>query len=263
MQRPRNTRARGRRERLRPKKRVSAPPPERPRTVIDRRFGEIPLVAVTYTDARGAPHTTYTYDPDYAPPLPPGAVRGDVRRQHFCGMCHTPRYFYVDIERVCQECRAPFTFGAAEQKYWYETLKFHFDSTATRCPACRRKRRSDRYLQGRLVEAKRRVAASEADHFAWLAVAEAIVQLFRQTNTGSLDEALAAARRARKSMRGHPVRGAAEASYWEATCHALAGRARRARSGYHEFLEAGPRGRHQLELAKDARRWLEEHPEPA
>jgi hypothetical protein len=221
----------------------------------------MPLVPVTFTDVRGALHTSYQYDPDYAPPMPPGAVRGNVRLQQFCAMCHSPRYYYVDIPRTCEECKAPFTFAAAEQKYWYETLKFHFDSTATRCPACRRKRRSGRALHSRLSDAKRRVGRESSDHAAWLALSEAIVELFRAKGEGSLDEALAAARQARRMMKDHPVRGATEPLFWEGTCHALAGRVARARRAYTEFLESGPRGRHQADLAKRAREWLSEHPE--
>jgi hypothetical protein len=36
-----------------------------------------------------------------------------------------PKYFYVDDERECIQCGKQFTFHAAEQKYWYETLKFN------------------------------------------------------------------------------------------------------------------------------------------
>jgi hypothetical protein len=110
-------------------------------------FGAIPLVSTSWRDAAGNEQTSQAHDPSYCPPMPKGAVRGDVTRQHFCPMCHVPRYFYVDMERTCVQCGGKFVFSGGEQKFWYETLQFHFDSVATRCPECRRKRRSDKAMQ--------------------------------------------------------------------------------------------------------------------
>ena len=53
--------------------------PER-RFVHHRLYGEIPLVAGEHTDPTGKIHRWWRYDPDYAPPLPRGAVRGNVRK---------------------------------------------------------------------------------------------------------------------------------------------------------------------------------------
>src|SRR5262245_59246467 len=98
-------------------------------------FGEIPLIRHVWTDGKGREHEYFGYDLSYSPQLPRGAVRGDVHRQHFCPMCHVPRFFYVDDARTCVQCGAEFVFSGEEQKFWYETLKFHFDSVAIRCPA--------------------------------------------------------------------------------------------------------------------------------
>ena len=60
-----------------------------------------------------------------------------------------PRH-YFDRERVCRDCKRPFLFFAAEQKYWYEDLEFGLDSDCVRCIPCRKKeqgiaRKRERY----------------------------------------------------------------------------------------------------------------------
>ncbi len=111
-------------------------------------FGEIPMIEKTTIGFNGKKNKTWGYDPDYKPKLPKNAVAGNIREQMFCHMCHTPKYFYVDIERECVQCNQLFVFSAKEQKYWYETLKFNFHSSAIRCVSCRRKQRSDKSANG-------------------------------------------------------------------------------------------------------------------
>src|SRR5262245_52943181 len=94
---------------------------ERP-CVLHRLYGAIPLVTEEHTDATGKVCRSQHYDLVYAPPLPPRAVRGNVRLQSYCPLCHVPKYFYVDEERDCVQCGAAFVFLATEQKYWYESL---------------------------------------------------------------------------------------------------------------------------------------------
>lgn len=219
------------------------------------------MIPVTVVDEGGREHHLFDYDPDYAPPLPRGATRGNIRAQEFCRMCHVPRYFYVDCERTCVQCGASFVFTGREQKYWYETLHFHFDSVATRCVACRRKRRSDQALRQQLVDAKAKVGSQPDDPAALLGVAEAIVRYFERHAEASLDEAIAASRKARRLLSGHANHDAIEALFWEAMCHALAGRVAQARCMFLELIEAKARGRARGGFLKEARIWIDAHPE--
>lgn len=171
----------------------------------------------------GRVHRYWHYDPDFAPPLPPGAVRGNPRSQSFCAACHVPRYFFVDEDRTCVQCGRPFVFGAAEQKHWYEKLKFHFGSVPVRCLDCRRLRRSERALRGQIASAGAQLRQSPADPAAHLAVAQAIVELHVRSGRGQLDQAIAAARRAAE-LWPHAV----EPRYWEAVAQSRAGRRARA-----------------------------------
>ena len=56
------------------------------------------------------------------------------------------RNFYVDILEICRDCQRPFLFFAEEQKYWYETLKFHIDAQCTRCTECRKDVQQERKI---------------------------------------------------------------------------------------------------------------------
>ena len=219
-------------------------------------FGQIPMIEVSTVLADGSVHAFRDYDPDYAPPLPKGAVRGSVRSQSFCRMCHVPRYFYVDLPGTCVQCGGAFVFRAAEQKHWYESLKFHFDSVAVRCVDCRRKRRSERSLQQELSEAKARAAKEPDSAAAQLAVAEALVRYRQRTGQGRLDEALAAARKARRLLKGHPASDGARADFWEASCQALMGRSTLARALFQRFVERSHAGKRGATLLAEARGWL-------
>ena len=131
-------------------------PTPRRRVVRHPLYGEIPLIPVP---AAGQPNVrpTWDYDPDYRPPLPPGAIRGNMRAQAFCPMCHVPKYFYVDEAKQCIQCGAPFVFTAREQQFWYEERKANFHSRAVRCQSCRRQRRSDNALRRQLAESAQRM----------------------------------------------------------------------------------------------------------
>ncbi|MCX4247834.1 zinc-ribbon domain containing protein [Paraliomyxa miuraensis] len=239
-----------------------APDPKAPPAHVRHHplYGDIPLIVVTWIDHLGCERGTYQHDPDYRPPLPPGAVRGDARRQPLRTVFDTPRYFYVDEERTCIQCREEFSFGAREQKYWYETLRFPFESVAIRCPACRRQTRSDKALHHAVAEAKRRVGAASDDPAAWLALAEAIVQLHERLERGNLDQAIAAARKARVSKEAPLSEGwQADALYWEATAQARAGREGKARALYEAFVEQA-KGKVRAQRLRKATKWLEAHP---
>ena len=227
------------------------------RTVPHPVFGAMPLVETSWVDAAGHERSGYAYDSSYCPPLPKGAVRGDITRQHFCPMCHVPRYFYVDVARNCVQCGEPFVFSGAEQKFWYETLQFHFDSIATRCVACRRKRRSDKALSAQLAQATVEVEQDSDNPAKQLAFAEAIVRIFERLEVGSLPRAIAACRKVRRSCGTHPRREVSEAMFWEAKAHALAGRAGVARTLFQSMLELGGMGGRKAHLAREARKWLD------
>ncbi|MBK8597364.1 MAG: zinc-ribbon domain-containing protein [Holophagales bacterium] len=128
--------------------------PKRRSAPVTRRhpvYGEVPIVPGP--GASGGTGRLWLYDPDYRPDLPSGAVRGDPRRQLFC--CDVPRYFYVDLDRTCRDCGAPFVFSAREQKHWYETLGFRLDASAVRCLPCRRAFRRDKGIGRALSDASR------------------------------------------------------------------------------------------------------------
>lgn len=69
-------------------------------------------------------------------PLPKGFLRGDPTKQRY-GL-GGPDLVFGPLEKTCRDCKADFVFTAAEQKHWYETLRFPLDSTAVRCKPCRR-----------------------------------------------------------------------------------------------------------------------------
>ena len=148
-------------------------------------------------------------------------------------------------------------FRAAEQKHWYESLKFHFDSVAVRCVDCRRRRRSELSLQQELRDAKARVAQEPASAAAQLGVAEALVRYHQRTGQGRLDQALAAARKARQLLKGHPASDGARADFWEASCQALTGRPALARPLFERFAERAHAGKHGATLVAEARAWLD------
>ncbi len=215
--------------RKRPRK--AAPSTSHARLYLHPLFGAVPLAPTTVAGASGAPVVRWDFDLDWQPPLPRGAVRGDPRRQTYC--CDPPRYYYVDQARTCLQCGASFVFGAAEQKYWYETLGFRLDATAVRCPPCRRKRRSDRAIRQTLALAVAEAAARPADPLVLAALAQATLTHVERFGNGDLDRALAACRKARKA-----APDLAQALYWEGRVQESAGRAAKAAVAYRAFLEA-------------------------
>lgn len=217
-------------------------------------FGRIPLVKRTRVYPDGTEREITECDLAYCPDLPPGAVRGNVHKQLLCSMSDVPRYFYVDESKTCVQCGKTFVFAAAEQKYWYETLGFRFESVAIRCIPCRRRRRSERALRGQIEAARKGLRDAPDDPARLIAVAEAVARFHQRTGQGNLDEAIAAARRARKLW---PE--GAEAVFWEAVCHDEAGRRGRARTLFTAFVEWKPRGKRLRDLRSEALRFLEGH----
>jgi Probable zinc-ribbon domain len=193
-------------------------------------FGAIPLLVEAQTDARGRVYMSRRFDPGYEPPLPAGAVRGDIRRQSYC--CDVPKYFYCDEDRTCVQCGREFVFRASEQKYWYETLQFNFSAVPVRCLGCRRKRRSEHALREQIGRAKAHIREAGANPAPHLALARALVEYHERTSQGDLDAAVAAARKA-----GRLWPESAEPLYWEGMAQAHAGRPAKARQALSAFLE--------------------------
>jgi len=44
--------------------------------------------------------------------------------------------YYIDISFDCKKCWEPSILSAAEQKHWYEELKYYVWKTPTLCPTC-------------------------------------------------------------------------------------------------------------------------------
>ena len=241
------------------KRRAKAGPPPLPepaKIYPHRVYGPIPLLVREWTDADGTVRRGYQFDPDYQPPLPPGGVRGNPHRQCTRSVFDVPRYFYVDEEHCCVQCRELFVFGAREQKHWYESLGFNFASVAIRCAPCRRQRRSDKALHHAVDDAKRQLEATPDDAEAQLALAEAIVELHARLGRGRLEQAIAAARKAAKLSRERPPAQRALPHYWEARAQAQSGREAKARAAFDSFLELAGPGRHHRQI-RVARDWLE------
>ena len=198
---------------------------------FDRVFGNIPLICHETVNPDGKVYKWWQYDPKYEPPLPRGAVRGDVSKQVFCTACHTPKYFFVDEERHCIQCGNAFVFKGSEQKYWYETLKFNFSSIPIRCVSCRRERRSEHALLQQIARAKAEVDSK--DPAPYLALARAIIEYHEKTDHGDLNQAIAASRKAQKLWPD-----SVEPSLWEGIAHARAKRPARAREALTRFLSA-------------------------
>ncbi len=257
MKRTRQHRDRGKRNRSSKASKLSKAQAKKRRAELPRFrrhaiYGRIPLIRKSYRDSVGRSFETWDYDPGYRPKMPKGAVRGDVLKQQFCPMCHVPRYFYVDQHKTCVQCGEPFVFSAAEQKYWFESLHFHFDSVAIRCRSCRRRRRSRKALRQQIatVLEKRR---AEPDNLSLdLELAEATVRYRELTGEGDLDRAIDATRRVQKSW---PE--AVEAAFWEARCHALAGRREKAVALFSRFLDAGRKRRRYKQLARFASEFVD------
>jgi hypothetical protein len=197
----------------------------------DRVFGEIPQIEKRVTHG-GREFVFYEDDPAYQPPLPKGAIRGDIRKQNYCRAHNRGKYFYVDEPRTCVQCGEEFVFSASEQRFWYETLGFHLDSQCIRCLKCRRQRRTIHALGVQVGNARQELRAKPDDPRALLELASGIVQQFERSGHGPLDEAVAAARKAAEVWPD-----SAEPWFWEAKAQKLAGRTKKAAPLFARFVD--------------------------
>ena len=238
--------------RLKPRDKKARPSrPRETRNVHLAPYGKIPHLRTVYVRSDGRTGEWWRPDPDYQPPLPQGAVRGDIHRQVFWDALRSPKYFYVDEDRRCLQCDQTFTFKAAEQKYWYETLKFNLYVVPVRCLRCRRHRRTGIALNRAVADAKNAVKSAPDDPASHLALARAIVRLHERLGVGKLADAVAAARRAAVLW---PQ--SSEPKFWEGMAHLLAGRTSRARNCLSAFLKRAKASPTTAGLVPEARRKL-------
>jgi Probable zinc-ribbon domain len=148
----------------------------KPRTERYPLYGAIPLLEHNSKGRNGIVHTWYQYDPAFKPALPKNAVRGDVARQMYCPAHYVQKYFYVDEQETCVQCHEAFVFSAKEQKFWYESLQFNFNSTAIRCRSCGRRRQTERALREQIALALRQLAERPDDPTTLLDLARATVR---------------------------------------------------------------------------------------
>ena len=79
------------------------------------------------------------------------ALRGDASKQNYEGI-GGPITAFWDQTRQCRTCSKFYTFGAAEQKFWYESLVFFVESAPLECPECRKETRARKLAQKTLQE---------------------------------------------------------------------------------------------------------------
>jgi hypothetical protein len=219
-------------------------------------YGSIPLVPREYSGPDGETYEWLEPDPEYRPPLPDGAIRGEPSRQVYYPAFHTPKYFYVDEQRECVECGAEFLFEAKEQRFWYEQLQFNLESVAVRCRSCRAKRRRAREYGKQVGLARSEVARRPEDPTPYLELAEGLVRQYQIRGEGRLEEAVWAARQARRLWPG-----GAEPDFWEGLGQWLSGRRAEGRSLLRKFTThpAVVRRRYRP-MAAEARGILEDAP---
>ena len=81
--------------------------------------------------------------------IPDTAIAADLSQQTPATVAVTD---YYDVVRRCVDCDRQFIFFAAEQKFWYENLKFPLEADCIRCFDCRRIKRETDYLLARYEE---------------------------------------------------------------------------------------------------------------
>ena len=77
-------------------------------------------------------------------------ILGDPLRQELAAK--GPYFAYADRNCHCQRCKQDFVLSAAEQKFWFEDLRFHPRSRALHCIPCRREVRRPRVANRKLSE---------------------------------------------------------------------------------------------------------------
>lgn len=81
---------------------------------------------------------------------------------------------YVDRPFRCEDCHADSMFSAAEQKHWFETLRFLIWVYPKQCAACRTKRRAKSRANDALAEALQNLDTSDPTQL------EAVAKLYEE-----------------------------------------------------------------------------------
>ncbi len=190
-------------------------------------FGNVPIIQMLHPITG---KTYWDFDPNYSPPMPVGAVRGDIRKQNYCSFCNVPQYFYIDKEKKCIQCGDQFTFTAKEQKYWYETLHFINHSTAIRCLRCRKANRTKRSLNNELSEAVVQIRQYPNDPDRLLNFVQSILRYYESIHEGDLNKALFTCRQILKIVPKY-----LECIFYEAECHYFMKNYTKAKVNYEKF----------------------------
>ena len=104
------------------------------------RYGRRPCITGLHpvepaTIEPGEPYVRFHWHSSEPDRIANTAIKADVSLQRITTMGVT---HYFDVKRVCQGCRRPFLFFAAEQKHWYEELGFSLEADCNRCVPCRK-----------------------------------------------------------------------------------------------------------------------------
>lgn len=151
------------------------------------------------TDSKGSEYYYAEVDRSY---VPPGAVK--------CETTYYPYGYYTNTNLSCIQCEEDFTFDAAEQKFWYETLEFHYRSIPNRCPDCRKQKRAENSLKANMDHFYELYTKNPKDVLTMLHLARAICLHYEKFQIGNLDLAISLARKVKEMDKN-----VHEGSYWE------------------------------------------------
>ncbi len=221
----------------------------------DPLYGEIPILEYRYSDSSGKEYKGEYYDPNFTPKIPYSAVKGDITKQLYCPGYHIPKYYYVDEERSCVQCGHTFVFSGKEQKFWYETLQFNFNSRAIRCINCRKKKRSQKAMGKQLAITHDAYKNNTDDPLLMLELAKTICQAVEFEIGGDLEFAVALARKAFRNSAN-----LIESLFWEGMALRLMGRQSKSELSFNKFLLLAEDCRRLCHLCTKAKQFIDPYP---
>jgi hypothetical protein len=74
--------------------------------------------------------------------IPPDDIPVDPDLLNLGGSYHHPTYYYSAVQFTCVDCGVPQCWEAEDQRWYYETTRAPYYSSAKRCRACRKKNRA-------------------------------------------------------------------------------------------------------------------------
>jgi len=84
--------------------------------------------------------------------MPKGALKADHSQLAHNNIYGLLPQFYIDKAYKCRDCGSDEIWTAKQQKWWYETVKGHIDSTAVRCRRCRNIIKKQKFEQKKHME---------------------------------------------------------------------------------------------------------------